>query len=70
MVEIVNLRQARKRKRRSEAEASASANRVRHGRTAGDQLEARLERELQGKRLDGHRRAPDGDDDGGGGRST
>jgi hypothetical protein len=56
MAEIVNLRQARKRKRRDDKERDAAANRALHGRTGGEKAKIRLERSLEQKRLDAHRR--------------
>jgi hypothetical protein len=59
MAEIVNLRQARKRRRRSEAEKAAAENRTRHGRTGGEKAAARILRDIETRRLEGHRRSPD-----------
>ena len=56
MADIVNLRQARKKKRRDDAERDAAANRVLHGRTAGEKSKTRLDRVIEKKRLDAHRR--------------
>ena len=56
MAEIVNLRQARKRKRRDDKERAAAANRASHGRSASDKAKSGLERSLEEKRLDAHRR--------------
>lgn len=55
MVEIVNLRLARKARQRAEAEMAAAGNRARHGRTkaerARDAAEAgRLTRTVEGAR--------------------
>ncbi len=57
MVEIVNLRRARKAKARQEKEAQAAENRVRHGRSKIESDARRREnmvneREIDGKKLD------------------
>jgi len=57
MAEIINLRQAKKRRARAEKEAEAEANRARYGRTKGQRKkteaeEAKVERDLDGKKLD------------------
>lgn len=61
MAEIVNLRQWRKRADRQRATLAAAANRVRHGLTRAQKLQARLEaavqaRILSGAKLDGSTR--------------
>jgi hypothetical protein len=56
MAEIVNLRLARKRRRRGQAEKAAAENRTKHGRTGGDKAAARVLRDLEARRLEGHRR--------------
>ena len=61
MVDIVNLRQARKRKRRGEKDRIAEANRFSHGRSGAEKEEARLTARLEAARLEGHRRQPSGD---------
>ena len=61
MAEIVNLRQARKRKRRDDKERAAAANRASHGRSASDKAKSGLERSLEEKRLDAHRREDRGE---------
>ena len=57
MAETVNLRQARKRKRRDEAARQADANRLAFGRSGAEKAETLLKRELDERRLEGHRRA-------------
>ena len=57
MAEIVNLRQARKRKKRADKETKPTANRDAHGRPRAEKTRreaerGRLERELDGKKLD------------------
>ncbi len=61
MAEIVNLRQARKAKKRREAEVQAAENRVRFGRPGAERKRDAAEKELEARRLDGHRL--DRDDD-------
>jgi len=56
MVEIVNLRQARKRKVRAEKEAQAAENRVRFGRRRADKRHAEFERDKAARELDGKKR--------------
>jgi hypothetical protein len=55
--DVVNLRQARKRRRREEKERTAEANRLLHGRPKEETLRTRLARDMEARRLDGHRRA-------------
>lgn len=62
MVEIVNLRQARKRKERGRREITAQENRARYGRSKAETNLEAAQRTLDAARLDGHRR-DDGDDD-------
>ncbi len=57
MVEIVNLRRARKGKARAEKDARAADNRVRFGRTKAEKRESeiesrRAEQKLDGKKID------------------
>ena len=61
MVEIVNLRQARKRKLREDRERMADENRARFGRGKAEATRDTAQRALDKARLDGHRR-DDGDD--------
>ena len=61
MVDIVNLRQARKRKRRDAKERTADENRRAHGRSAAEKRQTRLGKSLDDKRLDAHRREPSDD---------
>jgi hypothetical protein len=58
MVDIVNLRQARKRKARAEKEAQAQANRVAFGRTKGERRLGEARTDLETRRLEGHRLDP------------
>lgn len=60
MVEIVNLRQARKREERRRREAAAERNRARFGRGKAEASLEAAQRTLEASRLDGHRR-DDGD---------
>ena len=55
MAEIVNLRQARKRKQRAERDAQADANRVAFGRTKEERHLSGARKDLDARRLDGHR---------------
>ena len=61
MGEIVNLRRARKRDARLREEAAAAANRAAFGALKAAKRQARAERELAARRLDGHRLADSGD---------
>lgn len=56
MVEVVNLRQARKRKARSDAQTQASENRALFGRSKQEKDADKAARRLAEKRLEGHRR--------------
>ncbi len=60
MAEIVNLRVARKRKRRADKSKDAGASRTLHGRSAADRQAGDLQRGLDVKRLEAHRRDPQG----------
>jgi|ThiBio_inoc_biof_1041523.scaffolds.fasta_scaffold40038_2 hypothetical protein len=70
MGEVVNLRLARKRKARAEKAQAADENRARFGRTSAARVAERLDKELETRRLDAHRRAsgvpdePDGGPEG------
>ncbi|MBN8848721.1 MULTISPECIES: DUF4169 family protein [unclassified Sphingomonas] len=50
---VVNLRLARKAKRRATEETTAAANRAAFGRTKGEKLADRAERERAERALDG-----------------
>ena len=53
MVEIVNLRRARKGKARVEKDARAADNRVRFGRTKAEKRQSEAERRRMEQKLDG-----------------
>jgi hypothetical protein len=53
MVEIVNLRRARKGKARAEKDARAADNRVRFGRTKAEKRESEIESRRSEQKLDG-----------------
>jgi hypothetical protein len=59
MAEIVNLRQARKRRARVEKEARAAENRVQFGRTKVERERTGAQKDLNERRLDGHKRDED-----------
>jgi hypothetical protein len=63
MVEIVNLRAARKRRARDAAQKTAAENRALHGRTKADKLRDRLAAEKAAAHVEAHRRerAEDGE---------
>ena len=63
MVEIVNLRQARKRKERDERARAAEENRAKFGRTEADKKLTLREKTREDRRLEGHKRAHDDDPD-------
>jgi len=54
MVDIVNLRQARKRKAREQAESEAAQRRVSFGLSKAEKQTARAQRGLSDRRLDAH----------------
>lgn len=56
MVEIVNLRQARKVRRRIEAEMRAEANRLKHGRSKAEMRLVEMTRQRQNALIDSARR--------------
>lgn len=58
MVEIINLRRARKRQSSEAAEREAAANRLAHGLGKDERRRLKAEREAQAKRLEGHRLQP------------
>ena len=62
LVEIVNLRRARKRRQRAEDEAAAAANRLAHGVGKAAKREAGAVRDLAERTLEGHRREPNGEE--------
>ena len=62
MVEILNLRSARKRKERGERERAADENRARFGRSKAETRQEAAERALVDARHEGHR-LDDGDGD-------
>lgn len=62
MVEILNLRQARKAKARRDAEAVAAAHRVSFGRSKAERRDSEAREALAARRLDGHKRDPSADD--------
>jgi hypothetical protein len=56
MVEIINLRRARKAKARAQAGEQAAANRVAFGRSKAEKEASKAVQSLEAQRLDGHRR--------------
>lgn len=56
MADIINLRTARKRKGREQQAAQAAENRIVFGRTKAEKDLVKAKAELDGKRLDGHKR--------------
>ena len=65
MGDVVNLRRMRKARQRTEKEAAAAQNRARYGRTRAEREKAAAEAEISARRLDGVRRTPEDDGDGG-----
>lgn len=63
--EIINLRRARKNRDRAEREKTADANRIAFGRTRAEKDANRADAALEDRRLDGHRRSRDPDDESG-----
>lgn len=63
MGDVVNLNRVRKAKARAAAEAEAVAKRTAHGRKKADKKLAKTEKETAERKLDGHRRDHDDDDD-------
>lgn len=56
MAEIINLRSARKQKARSAKETEAAENRLKFGRTKAEKDLAKAKSELDGRRIDAHKR--------------
>jgi hypothetical protein len=65
MGDVVNLRRVRKARLRTDREAAAAQNRARFGRTRSERDKAAAEAEISARRLDGLRRTPEDDGDGG-----
>ncbi len=59
MAEVINLRQARKRKARDDKEAKAAENRIAFGRTKHERDLAEARKELERRRIEGHKRDHD-----------
>lgn len=55
MGEVVNLRRARKDRARADADRKADANRLAFGRTKSEKSLTQAERDMAGRRIDGHR---------------
>lgn len=62
MVEIVNLRSARKQRAREAAETQAAENRVRFGASKSERSAEKAKREASIRRHEGHRRDNGGDE--------
>jgi hypothetical protein len=62
MGDVVNLRRARKDRARRDADSAASANRAAFGRTRAEKDGQRAVRNLEARKLDGHRLDLDGAD--------
>jgi hypothetical protein len=60
---LINLRRARKAKARAQAEAKAAESRQRFGISKSERMHEAATRELDGRRLEAHRRelSPDSD---------
>ncbi|HEY6870456.1 MAG TPA: DUF4169 family protein [Novosphingobium sp.] len=58
MVEIINLRLARKARQRREAAATAAENRARFGQTRSERQREKAERQALARTVDGARRDP------------
>ena len=63
--DIVNLNKARKAKARAQKERQAEENRARFGRTKGQRLAEDLDKARARRELDGAKRGPQDDPDGG-----
>ena len=63
MSKIVNLRQARKNAARDKARRAGDENAARHGQSGAARAASAAEAELLQRRLDGHAREPDRNDD-------
>jgi hypothetical protein len=59
MVELLNLRTARKRARRKEDDARANANRIAFGQPKAARQQAAAEESRAARELDGHRIEPE-----------
>lgn len=60
MSEIVNLKRARKARARAAAEADAQTKRVAHGRSKIEKSLSKAEKNAAHRKLDGHKRSPNG----------
>jgi len=63
MGQLVNLKGVRKAKARADREAKAQANRIAFGRTKAEKRTTKAEREAADRKLDGHKRDDDSNDD-------
>lgn len=61
MVDVINLRQARKAKERADKENRAQANRLKHGRTKADKRQADMDKQRLDSVVDGARREKAGE---------
>jgi hypothetical protein len=59
MTGVINLNKARKARARASDKVQAAENRVRHGRTKAERVQAETEAAAEGRRLDAHKREPD-----------
>ena len=56
MADILSLSKARKARARADKEATAGANRLAFGRTKAEKQQAKAEKALSDKKIDGHKR--------------
>ena len=56
MVEVINLKRARKQKERANAQAAAGANRAAFGRTKAEKKLSQSRADAERRKLDGHKR--------------
>jgi hypothetical protein len=59
MAEIINLRRTRKHKARADKETKAAENRVAFGRSKHERVLEEARRDLEQRRIDGHKRDPE-----------
>jgi hypothetical protein len=59
VAELVNLNKARKARARDAASAEAARNRIVHGRTKAERVEAETAATAADRKLDGHKREPE-----------
>ena len=56
MNDVINLKRFKKSKKRTDKEQSATENRIKHGRTRAEKKTEKSLKDLEKRKLDGHKR--------------